>query len=345
MTAPLSIAVTSLYLPGSSKIGTGYQVHQYANRLVDRGHSVTVLSPDEPGEGARYDYRHVDPGNSHRTFRFAWRLRERDLEGFDVLHAHGDDHFLIGTRRPPHVRTVHGSCFAEALRVRGVKARTRMALLGAGEVVSSLVADKAYGVSYATKRVYPWLDGVIPNGVDVPPVMTRTPSDEPSILFVGTYENRKRGRLLVEQFVSVVRPKMPAAKLWMVCSDAPSQPGVEVLGRIDDNELRWRYQSAWVFCLPSSYEGFGIPYVEAMANGCPVVATPNPGALEVLDRGRCGLIVEPANLGRELTELLVDESRRLAMAQIGYERSGAFRWEQVISAYEGVFADLLGRAT
>ena len=47
-----------------------------------------------------------------------------------------------------------------------------------------------------------------------------------------------------------------------------------MLGQVSDAELVDLYRSSWLFCLPSSYEGFGIPYAEAMANGCPVVATP-----------------------------------------------------------------------
>ena len=341
----MRIALTSLYLPGSSKIGTGFQVHHFANHLVARGHEVTVFSPDRPGEAARYTYAHVDPGPSLRTFRFAWRLREVDFSGFDILHAHGDDTFLTRRGRPPHVRTIHGSCFAEARRIPGAKAKVRMALLGIGEVASTLIADRSYGVSRATKRVYPWIDGVIPNGVDVakaPP--QRAPSTEPTILFVGTYLNRKRGKLLAEQFASVVRPQLPDARLVMVCSDAPEQPGVEVVGRVSDAELTALYRSAWVFCLPSSYEGFGVPYVEALANGCPVVATPNPGAREVLADGRYGLLVEPSDLGTTLADLLRDESRRTRLTARGIGHAAEFSWEVVIGRYEEVYRELTERS-
>ena len=337
----MKIAISSLYLPGSSKIGTGFQVHHFANHLVERGHEVTVFSPDLPGEDARYTYAHVDPGPSLRTFRFAWRLRKVDFSGFDILHAHGDDTFLAGRGRPPHVRTIHGSCFAEARRIPGAKAKVRMALLGAGEVASTLIADRSYGVSQATKRVYPWIDGVIPNGVEVtdrPP--GRTPTAVPSILFVGTYLNRKRGKLLAEQFASVIRPQLPDAHLLMVCADAPEQPGVEVLGRVSDAELTDLYRSAWVFCLPSSYEGFGVPYIEALANGCPVVATPNPGAREVLDEGRYGVLVEPDEVGRAITDLLEDEERRERMASAGLVRAQEFSWEHVLDRYEKVYEEL-----
>jgi phosphatidyl-myo-inositol alpha-mannosyltransferase len=340
----MRIAVTSLYLPGSSKIGVGHQVHHFADRLVGRGHEVTVLSPDEPGDDARYTHRRVDPGASLRTFRFAWRLRHEDLAGFDILHSHGDDCFLPGVTRPPHVRTVHGSCFAEALRIPGAKSRLRMVMLGAGEVASTtVVADRSYGVSEATKRVYPWLDGVIPNGVEVASTVDRRPTPDPTILFVGSFENRKRGRLLMEHFAAEVRPRVPDARLLMVCDDAPSAPGVEVLGRVSDDDLTALYRSAWVFCLPSSYEGFGIPYVEAMANGCPVVATPNPGAVEVLGHGRFGVLAEPGRLGDALVDLLDDPDRRDLLARRGRERAGDFAWDGVLDAYEQVYAELLGR--
>ena len=52
------------------------------------------------------------------------------------------------------------------------------------------------------------------------------------------------------------------------------------------------YQQAWLFCLPSSYEGFGVPYIEAMSCGTPVVATPNAGAREVLEEMAGGTLPE-----------------------------------------------------
>jgi glycosyltransferase involved in cell wall biosynthesis len=342
---PLRIAVTTLYLPGESKIGVGYQVHEFANHLVRRGHSVTVFSPSAPGVGAEYAVHEVDPGSSLRTFRFAWRLRDRDLRGFDILHAHGDDCFLAGVRRPPHIRTVHGSCFAEARRVPGIREKARMALLGCGEVASTFIADRTVAVSNATTRLYPWIDQVIPCGVDVERFASgadATPRDPvPTILFVGTYENRKRGRLLVEAFQRIVRPAMPDTRLLMVCSDAPPSPGVEALGRVSAAELVTLYRRAWVFCLPSSYEGFGVPYIEAMAAGCPVVSTPNPGAREVLAEGRYGAIVAPDELGETLVRLLGDERARAELAGRASLHVRQYGWRRVTDDYESVYASLL----
>lgn len=336
----LHIAITSLYLPGSSKIGVGHQVHGFANALVDRGQRVTVFSPDLPGDDARYEHRYVDPGPRLRTFGFAWALRSVDWTEFDLLHAHGDDHFLFGVPRPPHVRTVHGSCLVEARHIPGMKAKLRMALLGLAEAVSTLfVADASVAVSAATKRVYPWIDDVIPNGIDRGRFAgERVESPDPTILFVGTYENRKRGRLLAEVFEREVLPEVPDARLWMVCSDAPTDlPGVEVLGRLSDEELASRYRQAWVFCLPSSYEGFGIPYAEAMAAGCAVAATPNPGALEVLRGGDLGIIAPDEGLGSALTDLLSDAAVRHALAARGQADAARFDWPSVLARYRQVY--------
>src|SRR5690606_8068981 len=141
-----------------------------------------------------------------------------------------------------------------AIHATGWRERLRMFVLGATEVVSALRFRDVIGDSRASLRWFPWHRRVIPNGVDPAlfhPGGEREPN--PTVLFVGTYERRKRGRLLVEQFHQHVLPKLPEARLWMVCQDAPAAPGVEVLGRLSDDELADRYRRAWVFCLPSSY--------------------------------------------------------------------------------------------
>jgi glycosyltransferase involved in cell wall biosynthesis len=266
-----------------------------------------------------------------------------DLAGFDVVHFHGDNQHRPRTS-PPVVRTIHGSCFSEAIHIRGLKERVRMFALGVTEVIGSLRAVENVAVSRNTTRWYPWVRRVIPNGVDLDRFHPGEKEPEPVVMFVGTYESRKRGRLLMEAFERVVLPAMPDARLWMVCSDAPPARNVEVLGRLDDGELADRYRRAWVFCLPSSYEGFGVPYIEAMASGTAVVATPNPGAIEVLGRGRFGLLTKPRDLGASLLEVLTDDGRRRSLGESGLQRSRDFDWLSVAEAYEGVYESALRRA-
>jgi len=331
--------MASYYLPSESKIGSGWMAHRLANALAERGHAVCMFSPCRRPDDARYECRHIELRGRLRVFKWANRLRTLDLAGFDVFHAHGDDQLMPRGASPVHVRTLHGSCLDEAIHARGVAARGRMLVLGLTEVVSAIRFRNVVGVSRNALRWYPWLHEIIPNGVDTnrfcPGPVRET---DPTILFVGTYHRRKRGALLQQVFTDHVLPRVPNARLWMVCEDAPPAPSVEVLGRLSDDELADRYRRAWVFCLPSSYEGFGVPYIEAMASGTAVVATPNPGAREVLDNGRIGVLSSDHDLGEELVGMLGDDTRREQYAARGLrEAKDRFDLSVVAASYEALY--------
>lgn len=340
---PLRIAMISYYLPSESKIGVGYQVHELANELSRRGHQVDVFSPCAPVEGALYGHVHLPLTGSLRTFRFAMVMRRQDLSSYDVLHAHGEDYWMWRRRVPMHVRTLHGSCFEEAIHIRGLGEKLRMIMLGFSEVLASIVADRTVVISPQTRRWTPWVRTVIPNGVDAARFAPDgTPrSQAPTVLFVGTWHQRKRGAALARIFADEVRPKVPGAHLRMVTQDAPSDlpDGVEALGRLSDTELAHEYRAAWVFCLPSSYEGFGIPYAEAMTAGVPVIATPNHGARYVTDDGRYGVVANLDNLGGQLVALLTDSGRRAGLAAASLKRAREFDLRSVADRYERIYRD------
>jgi glycosyltransferase involved in cell wall biosynthesis len=161
----------------------------------------------------------------------------------------------------------------------------------------------------------------------------------PTVLFVGTWLGRKRGAALADAFVASVRPAVPNAQLLMVTQDAPADPGpgVRILGRLDDQALADAYRRAWVFCLPSDYEGFGIPYAEALASGTPVVATPNLGAKYVLDDGRAGVLVDLPDLGPTLVALLEDSDRRTRLRVAGLARAQELSLSSVVDRYEEIY--------
>ena len=333
---PLRLAIVSLYLPSESKIGVGWVAHRLANTLVLLGHDVTVFSPCALPEGAHYRHRLVPVGHPLRTFRWGFAVRDLNLSEFDGLLAMGDDHLVRRGSVPAHVRALMGSCFDEAIHVSGIKERLRMLALGATELCSAVRVPHVVGISLASLRFFPWLSDVIPCGVDTEHFAPRSgveKEERPTILFVGTYRQRKRGRLLQEAFTDYVVPRMPDAQLWMVCSDAPEAPGVSVLGRITDDELADRYRRAWVFTLPSTYEGFGVPYIEAMASGTAVLATPNRGAREVLDEGRLGVLTDASSLGEALVDLLVDTKRRAEFEMLGLATRNTYDTRHVANEY------------
>lgn len=334
----MKIAVISMYLPTGSKIGVGYVVHALCNELTDRGHQVTVFSRTGAPPDARYQVVVVPSGQRLRSFRFAWNLRRYDFSKFDVLNAHGDDWFLWGCSRPRHIHTFHGSLVAETLHVSGAREKLRMAALALAETGACFLADVRVAVSENTRRFVPFVDRVIPNGVDLSRFHpAEHKSATPSVLFVGTMRGRKRGAMLLEAFRREIKPRIPAAELWAVCEEEVSGEGVRWFGRVTQEKLVQLYREAWVFCLPSSYEGFGVPYIEAMASGTAVVATPNPGAREVLRAGSCGLITGEDQLGASIIAVLSDNALRTKLESAGRLRANEFCWDRVCAQYEAVY--------
>ena len=349
----LRIAVIQRFLPSRSRGGVGYFTHGLCNALQRRGHAVTVFSHDPAPDAALYRVSVLPPtraviGYQSGPLAFPFQVARQDFSDFDLIHAQGDEH-LISRSSPPVVRTMHGSALAEAIhngwRGRSPKHFFMHLYFYGAELISDLRADAVIVVSKRTSRHYPRTHGVIPNGVDVELFSHEETSKavHPAILFVGDLYSRKRGRFLLEVFQSRVKPSIPQSELWIVSPDRVGGDGVRWLGRVDSEQLAKLYAQAWVFCLPSSYEGFGRPYIEAMAAGTPVVATPNAGAMEILDNGRFGLIVSDEHLGETLVKLLTDADLRERLSKLGLDRATVYSWERVAEQYEHVYENVLKR--
>ena len=115
---------------------------------------------------------------------------------------------------------------------------------------------------------------------------------------------------------------------------------VVFLGHVPDRLLPALYTGAAVFVYPSLYEGFGLPPLEAMACGTPVVVSDTSSLPEVV--GDAGVLVDPgdvAALADALASLLVDPARRAALSAAGRRRAATFTWEraarQTLAAYGG----------
>jgi glycosyltransferase involved in cell wall biosynthesis len=206
------------------------------------------------------------------------------------------------------------------------------------EYGSVYLCDVGVAVSENSRRYLPFVKNVIPNGVDLDRFYPDAKkSSKPSVLFVGTLRGRKRGEALLRSFTETVIKQIPDAELWAVCDEEVSGPGVRWFGRVPEDVLCELYRKAWVYCLPSTYEGFGIPYIEAMASGTAIVATPNCGALEVLKGGLLGLIVCEAELSRGILQVLQDEKMRTFLETSGIREVRRYHWGRVCSAYEDLY--------
>lgn len=331
--------------PGRKPGGVEVFVHRLATNLADRGHEVEVLTYSSKPADAAYrtrqlPYRRAENRRFARQYLAPWLLNFQDLSGFDVAHFHGDDWFFF-RRRVPVVRTFHGSALLEARSATSRRRRLDKSMIYPLELLAARLATSSYGVGKDSEEIYR-TDGLLPPGVD----LTRssaTKTANPTILFVGSWSGRKRGELLHRTFVDQIRPALPDAELWMVSDRCEPADGVRWIETPSDEELVDLYARAWVFCLPSSYEGFGIPYLEAMAQGTPVVATSNPGAEMLIDQGRFGILCGVDELGERLRGLLEDEQSRVSLATQGRLRAEEYSWERIAERHEAAYRDAISR--
>lgn len=335
----IAIYHSNLPEPGRKPGGVEICVHRLANALTRRNHEVEVLSYSQAPADAAYRVRRMTPHRAQnsrllRQYVASWGLNFQDLDGFDVAHTHGDDWFWL-RRELPVVRTFHGSAKLERRSATSTKRRLDKSIIYPLEMFAARLATARYGVGPDSAAIYR-TEGLLPSGIDLE-VPSRAPSRQPTILFVGTWGGRKRGELLHRLFVEEIRPAVPDAELWMVSEACEPAEGVRWFGAPSDAELRDLYSQAWAFCLPSSYEGFGIPYLEAMAQGVPVVASPNPGSRMLLEEGRCGIIVGDDELGSRLIELLREPDRRATLVAAGRERAEEFSWERIAERHEDAY--------
>ncbi len=332
----MKIALTSSSLPPYDSIGAGVQNHYLANEFVRAGHEVTVFSPhNRAPHDALYKHCEIRLSGKLRTVKWAIELSKIDYSQFDYLHCTGDDHFVRTEKGTCHLRQYHGNSLGEFRYARTALAKLRNVLLYTTELASGARADLLTCVSSRAAKVLSSRTVIIPCGVDLN-TFTRggIKSKDPSILFVGILDSRKRGDLLVSTFVDQVKSTFPSAVLNIVREEKKTKhKDVFVHGFVDQDYLVDLYRSSWIFCLPSSYEGFGVPYIEAMACGTAVVATPNDGSLEVLGDGKYGVLSNTVTLGDDIISLLRNPGKLRKLETNGIERSKDYVWSNVVSKY------------
>jgi len=347
------LAVFSIGLPcqGQKRGGIEQVAHDLANALVSRGHHVTVFTYDPKPAGASYDVSLL-PG---RAFVNSWLGRRLTMgylanvfavlpgyRGYDAVLAHGDSLLLPLTGRPV-IRIMHGTALEEAQSATSVGRRLLQLGVYAQELLTAATQRGTVGISENTRRFNPFVRRVIPDGIDLrvfqPAAGTRSP--RPMLLFVGAMGGRKRGAWMLDLFTTRITPAFPDAVLHMVSPPGPVTPGVVYHTGIDRDALADLYRQAWLFVSPSTYEGFGLPYVEAMACGTPVVATPNPGSREVLSDGRYGRLASDDVFADTICALLSDDVERARMTRDGLRRAADFDILTSARAYESLLEELV----
>lgn len=347
----MRISLVSYRLPmlGEKRGGVDHVAHDLADGLSRRGHEVTVWSYDPKPQGAAYAVRPL-PWRSFVRSKLGLRISGGYLGNLinilpryeaDLLIVNGDS-LLVPLLGKPLVRIMHGSALGEALSATHPIRFLLQLGVYPQELLAALLQRGCVGVSCNSRRYNPFLRNIVPLGIDVArfaPALDKKTA-HPSILFVGTLRGRKRGEFLLELFRTQVRPKFPNAELMMVTDSGPEMEGVRYFTGISQDKLIELYQKAWIYASPSRYEGFGIPYLEAMACGAPVVATPNPGSRELLGKSEFGLLVSDPEFAGTLCELLSDEHARARFAAFGLARAREYSLEKMLDRYEALMEKL-----
>lgn len=309
-----------------------------ARALASAGHEVETWAFGDadpiPGVRAR-ELRPSRCGDSKilRQYIAPFALNVRDVGQAEVLHLFGDDTFFV-RRRVPTVRTFLGSALFESVSATSAKRRLNQAITFRLEQIAGKLANARYGIGLDSELLYR-ADGTLPSGIDL--ASQPAHGAVPRILFVGTWEGRKRGQLVRRAFTDHVRPALPAAELVMVSDRCEEGPGITWIPTPSDAKLSALYASARTFCLPSSYEGFGLPYLEAMAHGIHVVATPNFGSFALLHRTP-STIVPPDELGPALIASLTRSRSEIATDAVALRRrAGDFAWSRVVALHEQAY--------
>lgn len=290
----------------------------------------------------------VAPWLYETWLRFGWPRVESATGPVDVVHATG---LIPAATRHPLVVTLHDLAFvhdpghftrhgARVFRDSLDRIREKADLVLCS---SQATLDDCRRAGIGAERLR-----LVPLGVDVEPAtdadVTRVRRTfglpERYLLFVGTLEPRKNLRRLVEALELLDEPLplvVAGADGWGDVEVSPSDD-VTFLGFVAHDDLHPLYAGAEVFCYPSIREGYGLPVLEAMAQGCPVVTSSGTATEETA--GSAAVLVkptDPTDIARGITEA---RERRTELAAKGRARASHLSWAKTAELTAAAYREL-----
>ena len=341
---------------GYRSAGITWYIYNLLNHLPEADDGIRYTAflgerayPGEAGLGLRFSRL-----PTHRPpVRILWEQAVQPwslaLAGVDLLHCPAFVSPLMANC--PTVITVHDLSFL--LYPTGFR-RWNRGYLRLFTRISVRKARRVIAVSQSTRDDLLRLYGlsaekvdVIHNGVD--PRFRRLPDDQVAqfrarrglperfALFVGTLEPRKNVVRLIEAYAQLP-PSCPPLMLvggkgWLYdevlgkVEELALADKIHLVGYVAAEELPWWYNAAEVFVYPSVYEGFGLPPLEAMACGTPVITSTVSSLPEVV--GQAGMLIDPADvqaLTGAMAQVLGDAALQAQMRMAGLEQASRFSW-------------------
>jgi len=281
-----------------------------------------------------------------------------------VTVYHSPNYILPFGLRVPAVVTIHDLAFLrrdlQPLRsqvyLRALTAfavRRARAIVAVSDYTRRCVEARYPGAAGRVSVIYEGVDPDLaaPSPAELAAFRSRLPFREPFFLFVGTPEPRKNLVRLLQAFEVLVRDdQLPhrlvliggrgwkTAALMRALRHSPVRDRVVCPGFVSDAELRLWYAAAAAFVYPSLEEGFGLPPLEAMASGTPVIASATSAFPEVV--GDAGVLVAPTDVGaiaRAMHRCATDSALSHRLRAAGPRRARRFSWQTTAQHYLAVY--------
>ena len=317
------------------------------------------LPSDVPAAVRRLDLKVASP---YRRIPLAFPALAR-REGAALAHVH---YFVSPRLACPAVVTVHDISYARAPELFSRRDRTLLRLVrGSVRRAARVIAvseftraDVCDHYDLDPSRVVAISNGVSDQFRPQPGAQERVRErfgiDRPYVLCVGALQPRKNIPLAIEAYAQLVG-RGTECELVVAGGDRGGRlealdailrtrltGRVHLVGHVEDEQLPALYSAARALVFPSLYEGFGLPALEAMACGTPVIASNTTGLAEAV--GDAGLTVDPLSaeeLAEALRRVLTDGSLRERLIAAGHARAAEFTWARTARATADVYREAL----
>jgi glycosyltransferase involved in cell wall biosynthesis len=277
--------------------------------------------------------------------------------------AHSAHPLLMPARGAAQVVTIHDLFFLSSADHTRAEIRRDYPALAAAHArrAHAVVTSTQYGMNQIVTRlgVEPDRIYICPPGAPTWRTLGREPNvpEDGCILFLGTLEPRKNIGVLLDAYTRVLahRPTLPrlvlagrataAASEWLArLRTAPLAGRVTHLGYVPDANREELYRSARVLVMPSLDEGFGLPALEAMSAGVPVIVSSRGSLPEVV--GDAGMQIDPTNvdaLADAIERAVADRDWAMQSARAGLARARTFTWERSARTLHRAYVDAVAR--
>lgn len=341
----MKIALDATYSVGPEPTGVGVYCREIIPALAQAHPEVAFLCCYRPHRLLRSLRAPLPPNCRRRPFTERWAPGAELFHGLNQRLPRAGLRRAVSTFHDLFVLTAEYSTreFRQRFAAQARDAAARSDLIIAVSQFTANQLRDLLGVERGRLRV-------VPHGVRLRPLAAAT-RRERTILHVGALQRRKNLIRLVEAFERIE----PGWRLVLAggCGygadeilerirQSPRRSDIAVLGYVSDRRLAELYARASIFAFPSLDEGFGLPVLEAMASGVPVLTSGRAALAEVA--GDAAVLVDPEDteaIAEGLRSLTQDAVLREDLAAKGRRRAAAFSWEQAAAQTWAVYQELL----